>query len=462
MKPLADSQTRVKGGAVALPAESRHAADKKLHALEAVQAAVRKAVAQTTVTDIHTHLFPPSHGKMLLWGVDELVTYHYLVAELFTVAPRELTPEAFWTMPKARQAELIWEHVFLRRSPLSEAGRGVLTTLKLLGIDVANRDLGAIRRWFVGRKVEEYLPRVFKLANIDYAVMTNNPFVAGEAACLGQDLPCPPCLRTALRIDTLLLDWPAAAKAMTAQGYRAAKAPTAAGFAAARRFLKDWAGRIKPVYMAASMPPDFAYPGEAYRSVRADDEAGQAACKTNAVCAAVLDEVVLPLAAELRLPVAMMIGVRRRVNPALGDGCDGLGVADPLAVQNLCGRHGGVKFLVTMLSRVNQQELAVLARKFGNLHVFGCWWFCNNPSVIEEMMRMRLELLGTAFTCQHSDARVLDQLIYKWSHTRSIAEKVLTDKFSDLFQTGWRTTEAEIQRDVRRLLGGAFEEFLAK
>jgi hypothetical protein len=115
-----------------------------------------------------------------------------------------------------------------------------------------------------------------------------------------------------------------------------------------------------------------------------------------------------------------------------------------------------------MLSRVNQHELCVLARKFGNLHVEGCWWFCNNPSIIEEMTRMRLELLGTAFTAQHSDARVLDQLIYKWAHTRTILAGVLVEKYRDLFLAGWRTTEDEIRRDVRSLLGGAFEEFCRK
>jgi hypothetical protein len=29
--------------------------------------------------------------------------------------------------------------------------------------------------------------------------------------------------------------------------------------------------------------------------------------------------------------------------------------------------------------------------------VFGCWWFLNNPSLIEEIERMRMELLGVSF-----------------------------------------------------------------
>jgi hypothetical protein len=57
-----------------------------------------------------------------------------------------------------------------------------------------------------------------------------------------------------------------------------------------------------------------------------------------------------------------------------------------------------------------------MSQKFRNLHIYGCWWYLNNPSMIESITRMRLELLGTAFTSQHSDARIMDQMVYKWDH----------------------------------------------
>ena len=408
-----------------------------------VASAARKAVAETAIIDVHTHLFPPSHGDLLLWGVDEVLTYHYLVAELFTVDPRDLRPEDFWKMPKRQQADLVWEHLFLRRGPISEASRGAITTLGKLGLDVAGRDLAGAREWFEDRTIEEYMPKVFDLAGLDYAVMTNNPFVPEEVRCWRELLPVPRRLKAALRIDALICDWPGAAESLSAAGYEASAAGDAAGFTSARKFLAHWAERIEPVYMAASLEHDFAYPR---------DDLGTK----------VLDQVVLPAAKELNLPVAIMMGVRRGVNPDLCDGGDGVGVASVEAVQNLCRGHGDVKFLVTMLSRVNQHELCVLARKFGNLHLFGCWWFCNDPSIIEEMTRMRLELLGTAFTCQHSDARVLDQVIYKWSHTRQIVADVLAEKYRQQFLAGWRATEDEIRRDVRALFGGSFEQFLAK
>jgi hypothetical protein len=115
-----------------------------------------------------------------------------------------------------------------------------------------------------------------------------------------------------------------------------------------------------------------------------------------------------------------------------------------------------------MLARENQHGLAVAARKFRNLHVFGCWWFLNNPSLIEEMTRMRFELLGTSVTPQHSDCRVLDQLLYKWDHSREIIANVLSDKYCDLYDTGWKIKKKEIRRDVADLFGGAFWRFLGK
>ena len=115
--------------------------------------------------------------------------------------------------------------------------------------------------------------------------------------------------------------------------------------------------------------------------------------------------------------------------------------------------------MVTILARENQHEACVLARKFRNLHLFGCWWFTNIPELIDEITRMRLELLGLSFTPQHSDARVLDQVVYKWHHSRAIIAKALVSKYSDLAQTGWKVSRTEVERDVRDLFGGAFERF---
>ena len=104
---------------------------------------IEDIVLSISVVDIHTHLYDPAFRELLLWGIDELLIYHYLVAEAFRYL--ELPYDRFWELSKTEQADLIWEALFLEHSPISEACRGVLTTLHLLGLDVKKRDLPALR-----------------------------------------------------------------------------------------------------------------------------------------------------------------------------------------------------------------------------------------------------------------------------------------------------------------------------
>jgi hypothetical protein len=196
------------------------------------------------------------------------------------------------------------------------------------------------------------------------------------------------------------------------------------------------------------LPPDFRYPADGTDLVA---KAGQT----------MLEKVVLPVCQERNLPFAMMIGSKLQVNPSLKDAGDMVGKSDVQAVVNLCREFPNNRFFVTMLARENQHEICVAARKFGNLMLFGCWWFLNNPSLIEELTRMRVELLGTSFIPQHSDARILDQLVYKWDHSRGIIAKVLTDKFMEMAQTGRQPTKDQIDQTVRLMLADNFGKFLA-
>ena len=55
---------------------------------------------------------------------------------------------------------------------------------------------------------------------------------------------------------------------------------------------------------------------------------------------------------------------------------------------------------------------------------------------------------------------MLDQIIYKWDHSRKIIAKVMKDKFADLEASGWKVTEAEVKATVGGYLGRNFEEFI--
>jgi len=399
---------------------------------------VEKIVANTPVFDIHTHLYDPAFERLLLWGIDELLVYHYLVAEAFRHLDHPY--EQFWALPRTRQAELIWNALFVEHSPLSEACRGVLTTLNLLGLDARKRDLTALRRWFAKQNVEKHLTRCLDLAKVGRVCMTNSPFDDLERPVWEKGFRRDDRFVAALRVDPLLLAWNDTAQRLGGWGYQVGALLTVPVLSEARRFLADWTKRMQAKYLMVSLPPDFRFP-------EIND------------CARLIEKAVLPHCREFGLPFALMLGVKRAVNPALGLAGDGVGLADLQSLQNLCAAFPENRFLVTALPRENQHELCVLARKFRNLHVFGCWWFTNVPQVAEEMTRMRLELIGLSVTPQHSDARVLDQLVYKWNHFREILARVLIDQYAGLSRAGWEPTTAEIQRDVNDLFGGAFERF---
>jgi len=399
---------------------------------------VERIVASTPIVDIHTHLYDPVFGDLLLWGIDELLIYHYLVAEAFRYF--EFPYEEFWRLPKSRQAELIWERLFLENSPISEACRGVLTTLHALGLDVKSRDLPALRKWFADWKAGDFVTRCMELAGVESICMTNSPFDDMERAVWEKGFARDERFVAALRIDPILTSWGNTAPVLTRWGYKVGVSLTDTTVSQVRRFLHDWTKRVNARYLMTSLGPEFDFPA---------DNSG----------ARLLEKAILPHCREHNLPMALMLGVKRQVNPQLGLAGDGVGLSRLGALERLCAEFPENKFLVTVLARENQHELCVLARKFRNLHVFGCWWFTNVPYIVEEMTRLRLEMIGLSVTPQHSDARVLDQLIYKWRHSREIIARVLADKYQDLARTGWEVTDDDLRRDARSLLGGAFHRF---
>lgn len=393
-------------------------------------------VANTApVVDAHTHLFAPEFGEMNLFGIDELLTYHYLIAETFRST--SIKPECFWQMSKAEQADLVWRTLFVENTPLSEATRGVITVLNAFGLDTNATDLTEARAFFRSQNVADHIDRVFDLARVSDIVMTNDPFDTQETDVWNSGASLDSRFHSALRMDRLLNDWQNAATRLARMGYRVDAELNGETINEVRRFLDEWIVRMSPLYMAVSLADSFKFPDKDARN-------------------RIIREAVLPTAREHNIAFAMMIGVRRRVNPALRAAGDGLGRADVSAVERMCNEAPDVRFMATFLSRENQHELCVAARKFSNLMPFGCWWFLNNPSMVSEITRERLELLGTSFIPQHSDARVLEQLIYKWQHSRHVIAASLYESYEQLLRSGRGVTRREIERDVSRMFSGNF------
>jgi len=390
-----------------------------------LRAQVESIVNSTPVTDVHTHLFPPEFNEFCLYGIDELLTYHYLTAETFRSA--KISYDDFWRLSKTAQADLVWKTLFVENIPTSEAARGIISVLDVFGLDTRAENLKEARAFFASQNLSEHVDQVFDIARVSGVVMTNDPFDKAEGRVWESGVELDHRFKSSLRLDRLLND----------------PNSNATPVAELRHHLDRWIRRMRPVYMGVSLPANFQYPAEDTRD-------------------RLLREVVLPVAKEHGLALTLMVGVRRRVNPNLREAGDGAGKADVTAVERMCGENPDVKFLATFLSRENQHELCVAARKFNNLMPFGCWWFLNNPSIVSEITRERLELLGTSFIPQHSDARVLEQLIYKWKHARKEIADALCDTYEQLLLSGRAVTADEISRDVNRMFSGNCNEWIGR
>src|SRR5580700_7888274 len=129
--------------------------------------------------DMHTHLFMPSLGKLGLWGIDELITYHYLEAELFRSS--SVRPEQYFQLSKRQKADAIWQALFIENAPVSEATRGVIAVLQAFGLPTGTSGLAEARKFFEAQEIERHIQRVFELAGISEVVMTNDPLDPDEA-----------------------------------------------------------------------------------------------------------------------------------------------------------------------------------------------------------------------------------------------------------------------------------------
>ncbi|USN99557.1 MAG: glucuronate isomerase [Phycisphaeraceae bacterium] len=427
---------------------------------DGLQQRVEQIAASIPITDIHTHLYSPAFGAsrpgdpggdpLLLWGIDELLAYHYFVDEVFRVLPARsepgsLGPAQFWAMPVADRADLVWQKLFVERPPVSEACVGVVDVLTALGLEPDEPDLTRYRSWFAARDIDAHIDEVMRLAGVTKLVMTNEPFTDLERSRWLENprVADDPRFAPVVRVDPIVERWPEACRKLAAWGYGVADDLSGDTIGEVRRFLDEWIERARPEYLACSLSPGYRHEPDS------DDPALHDFAR-------LFDECLVATAREHGLMLALMIGANRGIHPEMQIAGDGLGKTDINQLVSIARTHPDVTFLVTLLSREDQHELCVTARKFANILPFGCWWYLNTTSQIREITRMRLELLGTAFIPQHSDARVLEQLIYKWRQSRRLIGECLAERYIEAERAGLSVSDAAIEADLDRLLRGNY------
>jgi DNA-binding NarL/FixJ family response regulator len=129
---------------------------------------VDEAVASTPVYDLHTHLYPAGFGKLMLWGIDELLTYHYLIADTIVDAVRGVARgEQGWLSRKIAAKMSIWirdDDQDPRKLTMRE-----IEVLRLLTEGKTNQGIGAALG-ISEKTVEKYLDSMFKKLGVNSRV----------------------------------------------------------------------------------------------------------------------------------------------------------------------------------------------------------------------------------------------------------------------------------------------------
>lgn len=143
------------------------------------------------------------------------------------------------------------------------------------------------------------------------------------------------------------------------------------------------------------------------------------------------------------LPFDLMIGVNRSVYP--GGVHQGRDLYDSRVslhqYKELFNAFPSVKFPVSVLASVTNQELASYAWIFPNVVCNGHWWYSNTPTFIEHDLAARLEAVPrTKQIAYYSDMYKLEFALPKFAMYKRCLAKVLAERY--VIDRGWSEERA--------------------
>ena len=147
--------------------------------------------------------------------------------------------------------------------------------------------------------------------------------------------------------------------------------------------------------------------------------------------------------ADFQLPFDLMIGVNRGVYEAgVHQGRDLYDSRVSLIqYRELFNAFPQVKFPVSVLASVTNQELVSYAWIFPNVLTSGHWWYSNTPAYIEHDLAARLEAVPqTKQIGYYSDMYKLEFGLPKFRMYKRILAKVLAERF--VIDRGWTEERA--------------------
>lgn len=417
----------------------------------AIEQGYDAALKGLSFVDIHVHDMPDCCGEQFaLVGPDATIDYHYAYGE-YMGGCGLLSEQAqkFWAMKQSERVDLLAKSMFCDGClQTSEARKGILTAASVLGLPTSSGDfMRILREWRemfreLGR--ERYTDLIFERAGITHVVSTQSPFVPEE---------CQLYLRPevidswdsrywcGLRWDEFALKPEVSDEICKGLMNR----PEAAGSlsqqktcSASRKLLEFWISHLPNVkYVALSLPGWARLSRECERSQRIRQ---------------VLSEVIIPVARERKLPVFLMPYVRRGLNANFRNAGDCVERGEINDLIEFISCTPDVVFAVTPLDENDNYPLSFAARALPNLRIWGHWWGNLNPVLIEQQLRLRMQMNGYVHFGVNSDARIRDQLLFKWPRYFRAQKKVLVEEALDQIEsTGFPVTIETLRNSIIRL-----------
>lgn len=422
--------------------------NKPLFTRTELEAAFDLAIIKGSFVDVHVHDMPSCCGPNLsLRGPDHTIAYHYLYGEVFGelgLRPEKL--KAFWELSLERQVDFLIDNSFANNElPVSEARLGILTAAKSLGLSTDSGDFKQVlREWrtlYSDLGEEKYTTKILKLAGLSKLISTQSPFVQEECRLYLNDKVIEEWdsrYWVGLRWDEFIYK-PELARQTCAkflpQFDACGDLKQPAVQSAARKLFEFWLDRLPNVkYVAISLPGSSCLTDRTSRITQT------------------LETVLIPVAQERGLPIFLMPFVRRGLNPSFHNAGDCVERGDIDDLIRFVSTNLDVNFGITPLSANDNYHLAFATRALPNLRVWGHWWGNLNPSLIEQQLRMRLEFNGYVHYGVNSDARILDQLLFKWPHYWRVLKRVIIDRCLDIIELSqWPVTASTIENSIRKL-----------
>ncbi len=412
-----------------------------MHRLNELERLLFDEIAQIPILDTHSHINPLSPAAQSL---DDLLGYHYFTELAHSSGLAKKTLEA-QTNPRERTRLILGFANHFRNTVQFEWLEDIARNfIGFMGEQITFDD--GDKLWTLAERrmsQPDWATQVLRNSRIERIFLTNDfddPLTGFDSSIY---IPC-------LRVDDLVfhLHQPGTRERLarfTNNGWGDTRSLSRSLSLLFQHFISHNARAC-----AISLPPDFAPEPVSAQTLDAllhkpALDAKDLTCLQNGVFWLIAEK-----CNEHQLPMQLMIGVNRKVYPqGVYQGQDLFDQRTSLIQYAALFNHfPDVRFFISVLTSMQNQELASYSWIFPNVLTHGHWWYSNIPALIYRDSQLRLQAVPISKQIgYYSDAYKLEFILPKYNMYRQTLVRILAEDF--IQQRGWTETQAiELARQL--------------